>query len=223
MTYTGKNKKRNLLEEEKTEYRAEKEIQALLTSELLQTISGSTKEKIEELLRKFDGNLTRLMKATRKEMQDTGITRTQTTKLFAAFELSKRIAGYTDDQRPAIDTPSAVARLLMNEMRYYKKEVFKVLLLDTKNRLIKIETISSGILDASLVHPREVFYPAIQELASSLILCHNHPSGNCIPSAQDIEITKTIIEAGKIMNIDVIDHIIIGEGNYISLKEKRII
>jgi len=223
MTYGKGNKKRNILEEERTEYRAEKEIQALLTSELLQTISGTTQEKIEELLRKYDGNLSRLMRCTRKEMQETGLTRTQTTKIMAAFELSKRIAGYTDDQRPSIHTPSDVARLLMNEMRYYKKEVFKVLLLDTKNRLLKIETISSGILDASLVHPREVFYAAIQEMASSVILVHNHPSGNIIPSAQDIEITKTMLEAGKIMNIEVIDHIIIGEGKFISLKEKRII
>jgi len=222
MTYTKGNKKRNIIEEERTEYRAEKEIQALLTSELLQTISGSTKEKIEELLRKFDGNLTRLMKATRKEIQNTGITRNQTTKLFAAFELSKRIAGYTDDQRPAINTPSDVARLLMNEMRYYDKEVFKVLLLDTKNRLIKTETVSIGILDASLVHPREVFRTAIIENAASIIISHCHPSTCLIPSSQDIEITKVLVDGGKIINIEVIDHIIFGGNKFLSMKEKRL-
>ena len=124
-------------------------------------------------------------------------------KLAALWEiLGKRLSSFSESEKPSINSPEDAARLLMSEMRYYKKEVFKVLLLDTKNRLIKIETISSGILDASLVHPREVFYSAIQEMASSLILVHNHPSGNISPSIQDIEITKNMLQAGKIMNIE---------------------
>jgi len=178
----------------------------------------------EDLINKFSGNLTKLAGTTLKDLETIdGIGPAKASQLMAAFELGKRIASYCELEKPVISSPEDVARLLMNEMRYYKKEVFKVLLLDTKNRLLKIETISSGILDASLVHPREVFYAAIQEMASSVILVHNHPSGNIIPSAQDIEITKTIIEAGKIMNIEVIDHIIIGEGKFLSLKEKKII
>jgi DNA repair protein RadC len=204
---------------------------ALKTSELIAIIirAGTHKktalETAEDLLNKFSGNLSRLARATKRELSCgiNGIGPAKAAQLMASFELGKRIAGFSEVEKPSINTPSDVARILMNEMRYYKKEVFKVLLLDTKNRLIKIETISSGILDASLVHPREVFYPAIQEMASSIILVHNHPSGNIIPSAQDIEITKNIIEAGKIMNIDVIDHIIIGEGKFLSLKEKKVI
>jgi len=221
--------KQMLLKEEQPAYRlSRKGADALKTSELLALIIGGSQNKAaletaEELLTKFNGNLTRMAKASPKELSIKGIGQAKAAQLMACIELGKRIASFSETERPAIHTPSDVSRLLMNEMRYYKKEVFKVLLLDTKNRLIKIETISSGILDASLVHPREVFYAAIQEMASSIILVHNHPSGNIIPSAQDIEITKTIIEAGKIMNIEVIDHIIIGEGKFLSLKEKKII
>ena len=219
-----------MIKEETPKYRLHKKGPDILkTSELISIIIGSgtnsrtSLEAAEELLAKFEGNLTRLAKATSRELSIDGIGTAKAAQLIAAFELGKRTAGYSEDDKPSVHTPSDVARILMNEMRYYKKEVFKVLLLDTKNRLIKIETVSTGILDGSLVHPREVFYPAIQEMASSVILVHNHPSGNIIPSAQDIEITKTIIEAGKIMNIDVIDHIIIGDGKFLSLKEKKII
>lgn len=223
--------KNMMIKEESPKYRlSQKGPDVLKTSELLAIILGGTRNKTaldaaEALLNKFSGNLSRLAKATQRELSEDmdGIGHSKAIQIMAAIELGKRIVSYSEKERPAIHTPSDVARLLMAEMRYYKKEVFKVLLLDTKNRLIKIETVSTGILDASLVHPREVFYAAIQEMASSVILVHNHPSGNIIPSAQDIEITKTMIEAGRIMNIDVIDHIIIGDGKFLSLKEKKII
>lgn len=215
-------KKRNCLKEETPEYRCKQDIQKVKTSELIDLLTEKTGTG-EKLLAQHDGNLTQLAKNTLSDLRETGLTEKKAIRLQAAIELGKRIAAFVEEERPAINTPGDVTRLLMNEMRYYKQEVFKVLLLDTKNRVIKIETISSGILDASLVHPREVFYAAIQNMAAGIILCHNHPSGEIIPSAQDIEITKTIIEAGKIMNIDVIDHIIIGEGKFLSLKEKHII
>mgnify|MGYP001004916548 CR=1 FL=1 len=223
--------KQMIIKEETPRYRLDKKgPDVLKTSELLAIILGGSQSKAaleaaEELLNKFSGNLSRLARATQRELSSgiEGIGSAKAAQLIAAIELGKRISSYSEEDKPSIHTPSDVARLLMNEMRYYKKEVFKVMLLDTKNRLIKIETVSSGILDASLVHPREVFYAAIQEMASSIILVHNHPSGNIIPSAQDIDITKTMIEAGRIMNIDVIDHIIIGDGKFLSLKEKKII
>jgi len=178
----------------------------------------------EDLINKFSGNLTKLAGATLKDLEDIhGIGPAKASQLMAAFELGKRIASYCEHEKPVITSPEDVSRLLMNEMRYNKKEVFKVLLLDTKNQLIKIETISSGILDASIVHPREIFYSAIKETASSIIIVHNHPSGNVVPSRQDIEITKNIIDAGKIINIEVMDHIIIGNGKFLSLKEKKFI
>lgn len=223
--------KNMIIKEESPKYRlSQKGPDVLKTSELLAIILGGSQSKAaleaaEELLNKFSGSLSRLARATQRELSSgiEGIGSAKAAQLIAAIELGKRISSYSEEDKPSIHTPSDVARILMNEMRYYKKEVFKVLLLDTKNRLIKIETVSSGILDASLVHPREVFHMAILELASSIILVHNHPSGNTIPSAQDIEITKSIMEAGKIMGIDVIDHIIIGDGKFLSLKEKKII
>ncbi|HPZ07381.1 MAG TPA: DNA repair protein RadC [Candidatus Eremiobacteraeota bacterium] len=201
----------------------------LKISELLAIIiRHGSKEKTalevsEDLLNRFSGNLNRIARATVRELTCHGIGQAKAAQLIAAFELGKRLSSFSESEKPSINSPEDAARLLMSEMRYYKKEVFKVLLLDTKNRLIKIETISSGILDASLVHPREVFYSAIQEMASSLILVHNHPSGNISPSAQDIEITKNMLQAGKIMNIEVVDHIIIGDGRFLSLKEKKFI
>jgi DNA repair protein RadC len=111
----------------------------------------------------------------------------------------------------------------MEEMRYYKKEYFKIVLLNTKNEIISSENVSIGTLNSSLVHPREVFIMAIKKSAASIVLLHNHPSGNSQPSKEDISITKRLSEAGKIIGIDVIDHIILGNGTYTSLKEQCIL
>jgi DNA repair protein RadC len=220
---------RHIIKEEQAIYRLNKKgADALKTSELIAIILGgsnnkSTQKTAEELLTKFEGNLTRLARATSRELGIEGIGPVKASQIIAAIQLGIRISSYCEEDRPIVNTPSDVAKLLMSEMRFYKCEVFKTVLLDTKNRVIKIQTISSGILDASLVHAREVFFHAIQELASSIILVHNHPSGNTIPSSQDIQITKNIMEAGQILGIEVIDHIIIGDGKFLSLKEKKII
>lgn len=187
-------------------------------------------EKSKKLLQYFKEpcaekiNYNRLASSNTAELKKIdGIGKDTAAFLEAVIQFSRKLQSYRVEDFPTVCSPEDVAQLMMSEMRYYKKEVFKVLLLDTKNRLIRIETISSGILDASIVHPREVFKPAIDHLASSIIIVHNHPSGNPAPSQQDIEITKTIMEAGKIINIEVIDHLIIGDGRYISLKEKKFI
>jgi len=228
----GIAKSYNMVKEEVPSYRLSyKGAENLKTSELLSIILGSgtnsksALEIAEALLNKFSGNLNRIAKATARELSldIPGIGPAKAIQLQACIEFGKRIVSYTEESKPYIHTPSDVAKLLMSEMRFYKCEVFKTVLLYTKNRLIKIQTISSGILDASLVHAREVFFHAIQELASSIILVHNHPSGNTIPSSQDIQITKNIMEAGQILGIEVIDHIIIGDGKFLSLKEKKII
>jgi DNA repair protein RadC len=111
----------------------------------------------------------------------------------------------------------------MEDMRYYKKEYFKIILLDTKNKVIDIITISIGSLNSSIVHPREVFLEAVKKSSASIILLHNHPSGEVQPSREDINITQRLIEAGDIMGIKVLDHIIIGDGTYLSFKEENII
>jgi len=136
--------------------------------------------------------------------------------------LGKRVAaisGYSDKQ---IKCPQDVAGLLMEEMRYLKKEYMKLILLNVKCGIIAVEDISIGSLNASIVHPREVYVPAIRKSSASIIMVHNHPSGDPTPSSEDISITKRVAEAGKIIGIELVDHIIIGDGRYVSLKEREI-
>ena len=144
-------------------------------------------------------------------------------QIIAAIELGKRIATKPRMNKVNIKSPDEVASLFIEEMRYLKKEYFKVLLLNTKNEIIMIENISVGSLNSSVVHPREVFCTAIKKSACSLIAVHNHPSGNPAPSQADIDITKRLMEAGELLGIKVLDHLIIGDGVYISLKEKLLI
>lgn len=152
-----------------------------------------------------------------------GIGKCKAAQILAAVELGKRISGLSESLKPKITSPSDVSRILMEEMRYLEKEYFKILILDTKNQVISIENISVGSLNSSIVHPREVFREAIKKSSASIILVHNHPSGDPTPSGEDINITKRLIEGGKILGIEVLDHIIIGDGKYLSFKEKQII
>ncbi|MFS8540999.1 MAG: DNA repair protein RadC, partial [Tissierellales bacterium] len=144
-------------------------------------------------------------------------------QIVAAIELGKRISSSSADAKLKVDSPIVVVELLMEQMRYLKKEHFKVVLLDTKNQIISIEEISVGSSNASIVHPREVFNVAIRKSANSIILVHNHPSGDPTPSKEDIDITHRLVEAGDIIGIRVLDHIIIGDNKYVSLNEKNII
>ncbi len=152
-----------------------------------------------------------------------GIGISKACQIIAAIELGKRLAMSSLNNTPCIKSPLDVANIFMEEMRYYKKEYFKIILLNTKNQIIAVEDISIGILNSSLVHPREVFVRAIKKSSSSIILLHNHPSGNPEPSTEDIKITKRLIEAGKIIGIEILDHVIIGDGKYISMKEISVI
>lgn len=152
-----------------------------------------------------------------------GIGPAKACQIIAAIELGKRIATKPKDNKVNISSPKDVSVLFMEEMRYFKKEFFKVLLLNTKNEIIMIDEVSIGNLNSAIVHPREVFKNAIKKSASTIILIHNHPSGNPQPSREDIELTDRLVEAGKILGIEVLDHIIIGDGVFSSLKEKLII
>ncbi|MFZ5942743.1 MAG: RadC family protein [Bacillota bacterium] len=144
-------------------------------------------------------------------------------RILAALEMGKRISLQGGEFRAAIQSPEDVSNLVMEEMRFLDREHFRALLLNTKNQVLTLETISIGNLNSSLVHPRELFKAAVKRSAASIILLHNHPSGDPTPSKDDIEITKRIIEAGKIMGITILDHIIIGNKIYLSMKEKGII
>ena len=140
----------------------------------------------------------------------------------AAIELGLRIK-QKDTIDVKISSPQDIADLLMEEMQYLKQECFKIILLDTKNKVIKVEGISVGILNASLVHPREVFIKAIRQHSAAIVLAHNHPSGDPEPSAEDKNITKRLCDAGELLGIAVLDHIIIGRGTYLSFKQEKLI
>ena len=151
-----------------------------------------------------------------------GIGISKATQIKASLELGNRISSYKP-VRYKINNPWDVYTYYMDDMRYLKKEVFKIVLLNTKNEIITEIDISMGTLNSSLVHPREVFVEAIKRSANKIILLHNHPSGQVEPSKEDKSITKRLVECGMIVGIEVIDHIIIGDGVYYSFKKNMII
>ncbi len=149
-----------------------------------------------------------------------GIGQAKAAQIKAAIELGKRLTTFELGVDKPVKSPQDVANLLMEDMRYLKKEHMKLVLLNVKCNLISVEEISIGSLNASIVHPREVFNPAIKKSSASIIMVHNHPSGDPTPSSEDIAITARISEAGKLIGIELVDHIIIGDGKYTSMKEK---
>lgn len=151
-----------------------------------------------------------------------GIGLAKAAQLMAAAELGKRISQYGAEDDTYIRCPKDAAEILMEDMRYLNREHMKVILLNIKCKVISIEEISIGSLNSSSAHPREVFVQAVKKSSAAIIMAHNHPSGDPSPSKDDIDITKRISEAGKILGIELYDHIIIGNGIYISLKEKNL-
>lgn len=141
-------------------------------------------------------------------------------KIHAAFELGKRLLLYQNSaSNKMLNSPEKVWKLLYPEMACLKREEFRVIILNNKNRLLKKVTVSIGTVTEALIHPREIFREAIKEAAAAIIVAHNHPSGDAFPSKEDIETTKRIKEAGSIIGIELLDHVIIGSSGYISLKE----
>ncbi|HHY77771.1 MAG TPA: DNA repair protein RadC [Clostridiales bacterium] len=175
-----------------------------------------------KILSKHNG-LRFLVNTTVEELsQIDGIGLAKATQLMAAAELGRRISQYKTDDEIYIRCPKDAAELLMEDMRYLNKEHMKVILLNIKCKVISVEEISVGSLSSSLAHPREIFIPAVKKSSAAIIMVHNHPSGDPHPSKDDVDLTKRIYEAGKILGIELYDHIIIGNGNYVSLKEKNL-
>ena len=181
-------------------------------------------ELAANLLSRF-GSLTEIAELTVGELSKVhGMGTAKSAQVLAALELGRRTATFRDGARPAITCPEDAANLLTAEMRQYKKEITKALLLNTKNQVLKVTQISEGTLDTSLLHPREVFREAIREAAAAVVLVHNHPSGDPEPSEDDIRVTREFTKAGAVLNIDVLDHIIIASsGSFTSLRERGII
>ncbi len=195
----------------------------------------------EQVLMAFEGDLKRMADNSAKQFEKIkGIGEAKAAQIVAAFELGKRLARFHAD-RDKITSPSDVADLMMSKMRYLQKEIVCVLCLDTKGgvttkgiagnlsddftwgKKLSETTVFEGTLNASVFHPREIFRFAIEESANSIVLVHNHPSGDPQPSQEDIRATKQLIEAGNHIGIRVLDHIVIGDGIFVSLKEEGFI
>jgi DNA repair protein RadC len=211
--------------EKMSKYGAEVLSNAELLAIIIKTgTRDDTSVGLAQKLLKHDGTgkgLSFLYDMTLKDlMAIKGIGRVKAIQIKALLEFSKRVACFVPQEGYTVKSPVDVAQLLMEEMRYLKQESFRIILLSVKNHVIKQAVISVGSLTASIVHPREVFAEAIRHSSASIILAHNHPSGDPTPSREDIETTERLCEAGKILGISVLDHIIIGNGKFISLKEK---
>ena len=202
--------------------------EALSAQELLALILGrgiageSAMVTVQRLLSTF-GNVKAISEASLEELsQVRGIGLAKAAQIKAAFELAKR-SEVEVGEKIFIKTAEDAVKLVKPKLKDKKKEYFLILSLDSRNNLIKISEISIGSLNANLVHPREIFKEAIQALANSIILIHNHPSGDAIPSKDDIDITKQLIDAGEIMGITILDHIVIGNQDYKSMKDKELL
>ena len=186
------------------------------------TKEGSALFLSYRLLEEF-GDITSLCCAGIDEFKKTpGIGFAGACQIVAAIELGKRCTRASATRGMSVRGPDAIAKLFMDEMKHYDKEHFKAALLDTKNQILKIVTVSIGSLNASIVHPREILKPAISASAASIILVHNHPTGDPAPSREDIEFTKRFAKCGELMGIQLLDHVIVGSGRYQSLKESGV-
>lgn len=203
--------------------------EALSAQEILAVILGrGTKgESImmtsQKLLSRF-GNLKGVANASMEELiQTTGIGPAKAAQIKAALELSRRLeADASEKSQPVLKSPEDVVAQVKIQLKGKKKEHFLVLCLDTRNRLIDGKLVSMGSLDTSVVHPREVFKEAISSCAASVIFAHNHPSGDPEPSKEDIELTKRLAKASEILGIAVLDHIIVCDESFVSLKARNL-
>jgi len=187
------------------------------------TRSKSVYEISSEIL-KMCSNLEGLNNITINELCTIeGLGKAKALKIISAIELGRRVAIAKKKVGRKIESSRDVVDELIIDMKYLKREEFRCVLLDNNNNIISIETISVGSLTSSIVHPREVFNRAIKKSAVSIILVHNHPSGNLTPSKDDIGITERLNKAGKILGIRILDHIIIGNTEYYSFREKNIV
>ncbi len=199
---------------------------ALSNTELLCLIlgTGSKKYNVIELSKRLlqENNIKDLsMRGVNFLKSHFGIGKAKACQIIACFELGRRLSVFQEKQKNRINNAQDIANLLFAEMSYLKKEHFKGVFLDSRKRIIKEKTIFIGTLNASIVHPRDIFRAALEESAAAIILVHNHPSGDPCPSEEDIQITNDLRKAGRLLGIEVLDHIIIGNRNFFSLRENN--
>lgn len=199
--------------------------ESLSNAELLGIIlrTGSREENVISLCSRIlkEYNIKQLSLANVSRLtQVHGVGKAKAAQIAAVFELARRLETFIEEPKRKICSPKDVYSLMYPKMREQKKEKFITLYLDTKNQVLKEEVVSIGSLNASIVHPREVFKSALLESSASVIMVHNHPSGDPSPSREDIMVTEKLVEGGKLLGIDILDHIIIGDGRYVSLKDE---
>jgi DNA repair protein RadC len=199
---------------------------ALSTAELLAIIlrtgvgGESVLDMATRLLARYDG-LPGLARASVAElMAEKGLGEAKTTQLKAALELGRRMLLAAPEDRFAVRSPADVAQLLMAEMSHLEQEHFRVLYLDTRNRLLGSDTVYVGSLNASHIRVGEVFRDAVKRNCAAIIVVHNHPSGDPTPSPEDVEVTRQLVAAGRLLDIEVLDHLVIGQQRFVSLRER---
>jgi len=199
---------------------------ALSTAELLAIIlrTGTTDENVvrmsQRLLATFGdvGGLVQTNPASL--MAEKGLGPAKVTQLKAALELGRRLLVESPEERPQVRSPADAANLVLSEMGLLEQEHLRVMLLDTKNRVLETPTVYVGSLNTSLIRVGELFREAIRANCASIIVLHNHPSGDPTPSPEDVAVTKQIVDAGRLLDVEVLDHLIIGRQRFVSLKER---
>jgi DNA repair protein RadC len=199
---------------------------ALSNAELLAIIlrvggAGQNVIRLSEALLARHEGLPGLARAGVEELTELkGVGAAKVAQLKASLELGRRLLASAPDERAQIRSPADAANLLMLEMSMLEQEHLRVILLDTRNRILTISTVYKGSLNSSMIRVGELFRGAIRRNAAAIIVAHNHPSGDPTPSPEDVAVTRQVVQAGQLLDIEVLDHIIIGRGRFVSLKER---
>ena len=200
--------------------------QALAAAELLAILlrvggPGENAVQVGQRLLKDFGGISGLQRAPLEELcNQRGIGEAKAAQIKAAIELGRRLALESPEERPAVNSPADAAALVAYEMSALEQEHLRVILLDTRNRVLEIVEVYKGSVNSSQIHVGEIFKAAIRGNAPALIVVHSHPSGDPTPSPDDVVVTRAIIQAGKLLDVDVLDHMVIGQGRWVSLKER---
>jgi DNA repair protein RadC len=201
---------------------------SLSTSELLAIVlrTGSSRESVlalaSRLLSRY-GGLVGLARAGFGELcQERGLGEAKAAQLKAAFELGRRLASAQPEERAIVRTPEDVANLLLSEMGLLEQEELRVVLLNTRNQVLGIHTVYRGSVNTSQVRVAELFREAVRGNCPAIVLAHNHPSGDPTPSPDDVAMTKQVLEAGRVLDIEVLDHLVIAQQRFVSMKERRL-
>lgn len=213
---------KNLPLREQPAYRVSQNVNACNLTELLAAVIGGQRqiEISQALLARFEGDIRRLYLAHPAELAKVkGISQATAVRIKAALNLGLRL-NLPPEERPAINSPADAAALVQYDMSLLEKEHLRVLLLDRRNRVQEIEEVYQGSVNSSQIRVGEVFRAAIRQLASAIVVVHNHPSGDPTPSPDDVAVTRAIVQAGKLLDVECLDHLIIGQGRWVSLKER---